>query len=460
LGERDFATQKWIVEASLATLATRDDEPPNESFGVGPERDRVIRPDLLRLAAAIGKRIAELAFENDDGAYWLALQPVGADAWGVAPAGIDLYGGTSGIALFLAYLGAITGDESYTLLAKRSLRAIRAELEEQLKSEARLGIGAFDGIGSAVYLLTHLGALWTEPALFAAAEELVEQLAQPISTDNRLDLLSGSAGCILSLLSLYAVHPSPMVLQRAMQCGDRLLATAQPRADAGAGWETLDQEPPLGGMSHGAAGIALSLLKLADYSAERRFRDVALAALTYDRSLFVPELRNWADLRRIEPRRATAEYPERGLDTAGPGCVVAWCHGAPGIGLARLGSLEHLDNLTVRNEIDIALNTTLQQGFAATDSLCHGALGNLELFVTATQLLHRPEDASAVQQGAAAIVERMDASGWRPAVPVGVDTPGFMTGLAGMGYELLRLADPDNVPSVLLLAPPCPGRSG
>jgi lantibiotic modifying enzyme len=29
-----------------------------------------------------------------------------------------------------------------------------------------------------------------------------------------------------------------------------------------------------------------------------------------------------------------------------------------------------------------------------------------------------------------------------------------MAGLAGIGYELLRLAEPDKVPSVLLIAPP------
>jgi lantibiotic modifying enzyme len=32
-----------------------------------------------------------------------------------------------------------------------------------------------------------------------------------------------------------------------------------------------------------------------------------------------------------------------------------------------------------------------------------------------------------------------------------VDTPGFLTGLAGIGYGLLRLALPDRVPSALLL---------
>ena len=36
----------------------------------------------------------------------------------------------------------------------------------------------------------------------------------------------------------------------------------------------------------------------------------------------------------------------------------------------------------------------------------------------------------------------------------GVETPGLMVGLAGIGYELLRLADPAVIPSILLLEPP------
>jgi lantibiotic modifying enzyme len=35
-----------------------------------------------------------------------------------------------------------------------------------------------------------------------------------------------------------------------------------------------------------------------------------------------------------------------------------------------------------------------------------------------------------------------------------VETPGLMTGVAGIGYGLLRLAAPLRVPSVLALAPP------
>jgi Lanthionine synthetase C-like protein len=42
------------------------------------------------------------------------------------------------------------------------------------------------------------------------------------------------------------------------------------------------------------------------------------------------------------------------------------------------------------------------------------------------------------------------------AVGLGVESPGLMTGLAGIGYGLLRLAEPTRVPSVLVLTPPTP----
>ena len=46
---------------------------------------------------------------------------------------------------------------------------------------------------------------------------------------------------------------------------------------------------------------------------------------------------------------------------------------------------------------------------------------------------------------------------WLCGVPAGVETPGLMAGIAGIGYNLLRFADPQEVPSVLLVQAPPPG---
>ena len=50
------------------------------------------------------------------------------------------------------------------------------------------------------------------------------------------------------------------------------------------------------------------------------------------------------------------------------------------------------------------------------------------------------------------ILDSIDCEGWQCGGPQAVETPGLMLGLAGIGYQMLRLAEPDRVPSVLGLA--------
>jgi lantibiotic modifying enzyme len=212
----------------------------------------------------------------------------------------------------------------------------------------------------------------------------------------------------------------------------------------GHGWRVpAAGDAPLAGFSHGAAGISWALLNLSAVTGQARFREAALNGILYERSLFSPQAGNWPDLRVLEP----------GLGSNG--FVTAWCHGAPGIGLGRLCSLPHLDDAAIRAEIDIALQTTAARGCGFNFSLCHGDLGNLELLLHAADTID-PRWREAVDQMAGVVVEGIAREGWRCGVPLGVETPGLMTGIAGIGYGLLRLAEPGRVPSVLTLAPPGP----
>ena len=71
---------------------------------------------------------------------------------------------------------------------------------------------------------------------------------------------------------------------------------------------------------------------------KERFRTAACAAIAYERSLFSPETGNWPDLRELKTSRQTGDDDQQRF-------MMAWCHGAPGIGLARLCSLQHLDDV-------------------------------------------------------------------------------------------------------------------
>lgn len=461
LGEEDLAKQIWIIEASLATLAMeREGGIPRPLQR--PESVRPVTRDRLReMAAEVGDRLEDLALQNDRGAYWLGIVPLDDFHWGLVPSGVDLYAGTAGLALFLGYLGAATGNPSHTRLAQRAASSVTTHLEAVHQTRMQAGdelpfqpIGAFEGLGSVIYALTHLGVLWQARDLLDAAEQIVGTLPPLIPRDTHLDVIYGSAGCILALLALDSVRPSASTLAVAMQCGERLLETAQdePRGKA---WTTLADQPPLAGLSHGGAGVALSLLRLAARSGEDRFRSAALDALEFERTRFLPDLGNWADLRVFPVRQPPPEHPDQALEEPEVQNMIAWCHGAPGIGLARLAALDQLDDAVIRSEIDAAIAATTAFGFDINHSLCHGALGNVELLLSAAQLLGRPQDHEALEQATAHVAASIETNGPLTGVPLGVETPGLMSGLAGIGYELLRLAEPERVPSILTLAPPC-----
>lgn len=190
-----------------------------------------------------------------------------------------------------------------------------------------------------------------------------------------------------------------------------------------------------------ASGIAWALLELSALSGEKRFREAALKAFSYENSLFSAERKNWPDLREMNNGK---DHP----------FMVGWCHGAPGIILSRLQALKYVDDPIVRNDVAAGLETTLSQGFRGDHSLCHGSLGNIEPLVQASELLNRMPWTDHINRVSATILHSIHNDGWFCGVPLGVETPGLMTGLAGIGYGLLRLAEPSRAPAILILAPP------
>jgi len=449
LSARDLDRQLWFLRGSLTTLASRARVAPRSPPPYGGDAGPVFgREEFVTAAREVGDRLAATAFHGAGEVTWIGLSFVREKQWILAPLGIDLYDGVAGIGLFLAYLGAISGQERYTTLARATLDTVRHKLRAEQRGRGLSEIGGFTGWGGVLYLLSHLAVLWDEPDLLAEAHELVEALPRRIEQDQDLDIISGAAGCIAGLLSLHACSPSPRVLQVAVRAGDHLLAHARPMSQ-GLGWDAPSRGlSPLAGFSHGAAGISWVLLELAAQTHQDRFRNAGLGGLAYERSLFSAEAENWPDLRERDASRAgeaskPAPFP------------VAWCHGAPGIGLGRL-SCRRFDVPAVDEEIGAALRTTLAKGFGSNHCLCHGDLGNLELLLEAAQAWPESRWGEQAARLATGILKSIRRDGWLCGSPIAVESPGLMTGIAGIGYGLLRCAEPASVPSILSLAPAIP----
>ena len=383
---------------------------------------------------------------RDGGAAWVGLSfDFKIERFVFRPLDDTLYSGTCGIALFLAALEYRTGDSEFHDLALGALRPTQQLLDQKDPAMAqrlarRLGLGGAVGLGSTVYSCVRIAQFLGEPGLLDTAYRASEWISpELIDADESLDVLGGVAGTLLGLLALYRAIREPTVLAKAAACGQHLLrhrvgVEGGPRA-----WATLN-ETPLTGLSHGAAGIAHALLQLHALTGDPDYLEAAREGIAYERKVFSPETGNWPDFR--DPAATQPRYGD------------SWCHGAPGIGLARLGSLAVLDTPEVREDIEVALRTTRQINPDDVDHLCCGTLGRVETALVAADRLDRPDWLETERKRAAWVVNRARYSGAYhlfPDLPTGLFNPIFFQGTAGIGYQLLRLADPKSLPSVLLL---------
>ncbi len=446
LGPDDLARQEWLIRGSFSAARLEQVASGRPEYPFRETAQEAGRERLLGAARAAADRLCTLAFDEPAGATWMSIEH-GDQGWSFQRTRPDFYLGLPGIAFALGYLGSLTGEETYTRFARLALANQRQILADGTNISA---VGGFNGWGGLIYGLTHLGVLWSDEALLQEAEDLALSLGPRIDQDEHNDLIAGAAGCLLSLLGLHRARPSQAVWELALRCGERLVEKALPM-ERGLGWVVSIVGPrPIGGISHGTAGIALALFRLWGETGDERFRRTALGALEYDRSLYSPEHRNWLDL------RAGADELAPDVSSLYP---CSWCHGAPGIGLARLASLPLHSDPEVLQEIESAIGTTLEQGFGRNHSLCHGDLGNLELITEAART--RGDGALRDRAGriAGGILESIDERGWLYGLPRGAEPLGLMLGLAGVAYGLARAAEPDRLPCVLSLSPP-PGAGG
>jgi lantibiotic modifying enzyme len=376
--------------------------------------------------------------------------------------GPDLYGGSTGIALFLAHLFALTSDEIYR---RTALGAIRRSLREITRTEA-IGkwpiLSVFSGCAGIAYAAARIAALTTQSDLYEQAATLLERVQNSINEPHLLDIIGGNAGAILAFLRLDEMTSGKNYRNVAIALGEELCQSAI-RKDTIWTW---DAEKVAGkgvgnvfltGFAHGAAGIGLALLELYARTHRAEFLQGGRAAFAYEDACYSPEHRNWPDLRPFDstiPR--SARYN------------IAWCHGAAGIALARLCAVR-LDPERAENHsaiADIAVTSTREaveksRQIARYDStLCHGLGGLLEVLWTSAQLKGSREEQVYVMTVARELVENYARLGdWPSGLPSSGPNPSLMIGTAGVGYLLLRLYKPQAVPSILVLGPNTSGKN-
>lgn len=443
LNYEDLEQQIYIIKGSLYSRITTDNHNSLQICNkfnldtINALTQQKVVQEVTTLAAGFQKR----AIHSTSGSItWIAPQySLEIQRFQLAPLSHGMYDGSCGVALFLSALERIIGGSGFCSLALATLHSLHEDFKENISTQIaeEIGIGGSLGCGSIIYVLVHISQFLDLPSLLEDARKIASQITpELIATDQRMDILSGSASTILGLLALYSQSVDQEILELAIICGNHLLNNRVVSNSGYRVWATLDGKL-LTGFSHGAAGIAYALLRLYKASGETAFLEAAEEAIAYERSVFIPELGNWPDYRQSFPKDK-------------PVCMCSWCHGATGIGLARLGGLDVLDTPEIRQDIEAAINTTKQQKLTAIDHLCCGNMGRVEFLLTASRKLSRPDLLEDAMQIASQVVARAKQKGHFGYGPILTFHPGFFQGASGIGYQLLRLAYPDQLPSVLL----------
>jgi len=356
------------------------------------------------------------------------------------------FNGRCGEALLFAALHNATGEPRFAAAADRALLTLRrglarASYRGDLADRVVLGLA---GLGGILYTLVRAGQLLRRPDLLEAARRLGEELTpERIEEDGKLDVIWGSAGATLGLLAL-ADAGAPESLPRACRCAEHLLASRS--ADPVSGlraWLTL-RGVPSSGFAHGASGFAHALLQIYRRVGGAELRAAALEAFDFERTLWNEACGNWEDSR---------EEPE-------PPGMWSWCHGAPGIALARLSALGCLDGdaeaeSAIALDLRQALRSTLGGRVPKVDTLCCGTFGRIDVLLEAGLRLENPSLRRQALRLARERLERVAVEGYvlTPFEEIVEHLrPGFWQGLGGTAYTLIRLGDPARFPCVLAMA--------
>jgi hypothetical protein len=413
----------------------------------------VVYKEVIRIA---DKLMSEAIYEGN-GLYWNSLySPDGVTINWIKSESI--YSGVSGITLFFIELYRVSNDKKYLQIAKLATNWLNTRIDVGGNN-----ISFFTGQLGICYPNLKLYEITNDKLYLNICFKLVKFLINHKTIENNAnELLNGNAGIVIFLLHLHKISQKDWLLKKIDLLVKCLIFSAH-YSKFGLYWDkSHTQVRGLLGYSHGASGIAHAFLELGNYFKNESFYNIAELALSYESHLFDYQENNWLNYNRgFFDENLETESIQALLDsdmkyfTKGLSCI-AWCHGAPGIGLVRLRAYELLKKKKYLSELKRAIKITVKsfQSFHDNDTytLCHGLLGNAALLVEyyrikPQQILLNKFCQVVMKSICSYKKNNFYLSGYTRIKSV-EDSSLFM-GIAGIGYKYLQALFPLKISSIL-----------
>ena len=254
-----------------------------------------------------------------------------------------------------------------------------------------------------------------------------------ILEDRLFDMISGNSGIVLVLINMYRKTKKPIYLQKAIQIAEQLIENMITE-NGKVGWKSEVVPEVLAGFAHGNSGFIELFSRLYEVYPQTKYLDILSSLVEYENSLYSEKDNNWIDLRKFSEVDQHKSQP------------IAWCHGAAGILLSRLTLYNAIKNLgetallqQAIKDISLAKNKLIEDGLHAGFCLCHGNMGNLLILKRYAEIFDDKQVRSICDSRFEQILEFLNEEN---ILPTELYNPGFMTGLSGIAYALLKYKMP------------------
>ncbi|MDT0303424.1 type 2 lanthipeptide synthetase LanM [Streptomonospora wellingtoniae] len=386
----------------------------------------------------VGRIASEIVHQRIEGSgtlppTWIGarISPTALQYWQVDELGTDFYSGSPGLAYFLGQAGTALGREEWTESALQYFTRLGGKLVERgIQDVPNLLPGMYTGAGGIAYAMHNLADTVGDTGLHGLAARIWNLIPGALPDEAEFDVLGGASGLLGASLALAersrgTEHESHYRAAAAAFYERIRRAVEDLRARPDATYYS--------GFAHGVSGVYPYLLRYGAQTGDPVCADLVESLLDRERRLFDAGTGTWAI--------------GGGADQSAHG----WCHGAPGMLLAKCLAATFQPDLSDRflPEIRILLDTVLRESFGHNLTLCHGDLGNLQIVGFAAEVLDDRDlreraDRRMDEFAARTVPALLRSEGNRHVLAESV-----MAGRAGIGLTLLRRMNPDAVPPVL-----------
>lgn len=349
------------------------------------------------------------------------------------PVDMSLYYGLSGIALFFNALGQNSNNEQYLKISDEICRRIVKEITvDMLTTNTSAGdLGAYSGLAGIAYALFNIDVSRGTNRFNREIHYVLERILEHAEHIEKFDVIGG-AGILGVSRSIYEKTQDEQLRTKSVAVSqlifNRLLNWINTKDKKRQGrWS----DQGYIGYAHGNSGIVAQVMRWHDTFDRQSILELTQRGLAFEREYFIEGANNW----------------KRSVGEEALSC--AWCYGAPGILLSRLMLKEHgYQDAYLDDEIKKAVACISSNEFGRNWCLCHGDIGNLSVLRAAASHLKDEELQNRVlstyNRVLSELLQCIEKDAYRE-----VEDNGLMTGLSGVGYELLRMVFENQIPNVL-----------